>query len=178
MSDELHTAPVPLPPEAEGGVPDEPKQGVPGQGMTDTSGGVTNADPAATEGPNIAGQSHETGEDEARNAASVPTGPATGAQLLPGPFVAPSSYLRPLNSSSGSRAQTTHTTADATESGTGQQMAVRKASNPVEREQIEGLVSLGPFSFLQESQRTHAPTWRLKRKFSLASLYKDTRPEI
>lgn len=99
--------------------------------------------PPATDGNNVAA--------EADPAGGAPTGGGVGtcggAKVLP--FVAPSSYLRPIGSgsaSSPSRARGSDAASSSSAAGlglsAGRQMAVRKASNPVEREQIEGLVSL------------------------------------
>lgn len=113
MSDEPHA-----PPAAE-------EQGRPQQHETpDPSTSVT--ENAAAADPGVAGPT-----------AALPYHPQQHT-LLPGPFVAPSSYLRPLSTSSRRGEMST--------SGEGSGMAAsnkrRKASNPVEREQIEGLVSL------------------------------------
>ena len=175
MSDEPHAAP---PEPAATTQPEKREEGTDtSHGVTSTTDDPVPAAAAAPqEGPNTsdAGKacdsgSHETGtgassvarEDDADGdvrrgssaggaTASAPPA-AASSNLLPGPFVAPSSYLRPVSTA---RAQSSGSGADANAAASGslagasgarqQEMAVRKSSNPVEREQIEGLVSLWP----------------------------------
>lgn len=171
MSDEPHAAPADAPPVA--GTSPEPR---PKQAHTDTSPSVTtntgsadrpdanlNPEAPAPEGPNAGTTTTHAGRHETTAAsideatagtASAPTGGSgtAGANLLPGPFVAPSSYLRPVSSvAAWSRAQSSQQPTQTHATG-GRQMAVRKASNPIEREQIEGLVS-ALLSFLRSCMR-------------------------
>ena len=153
---------------------------------TDTSRSVTTSDPgAAAEGPNsAAGHGDATGghatttagpENYAASgsvgAGSTATTAGTsgaasagaGSSHLPGPFVTPSSYLRPLSTTSRPQSHQGqgHGGNEQGVLSPGRQMAVRKASNPVDREQIEGLVSLPTTPSLVWA---HAHGLRLARK--------------
>lgn len=148
MSDEPHAATPPPEQPAR-----EPEPAIAAAPSPDTSRGVTrtadNPAAAAEEGPNDAPRSHETGASPPPpgHHADAAGGP-TAQPVVPGlPFVAPSSYLRPLVSSRAQSQSPASGGGNEARTGSlaaGRQMAVRKASNPVDREQIEGLVSDDP----------------------------------
>lgn len=152
---------VPAPAEAAGDdvAVERPMKGDDDGGMVeesteaDTGAAVDGSKDASEEGgtaqsdPQQAPQRQESSSGSGGGSAPQPTG-SVGPSPLTTPFVAPSSYLRPLSSRPGtggaggqsgdlSRGQETPPPPPSRSGGVG----MRKASLPIDREQMEGLVS-------------------------------------
>lgn len=108
---------------------------------TDTSRSVTaNPEAADPEGPTAVPVHDKAAAPSNHHATSTPASPTGGP--VPGlPFVAPSSYLRPLNTLARGHSHHRRESGGAIEGEGEGAMRMRKISNPVDREQREGLVS-------------------------------------